>query len=427
MPVPLPRRSSSSIARFPRLSVTLATAVLTVAAAVPAIAQAPEVTPPTGTIAFIEGRERIHTIEADGSGDTVVFGLQPDATSGIQAVAWRPDGQRLVFSSGHEELCSIWVADLYLMDPDGTDLSRLTNGPACAAMADLPVGTVRVTVANQTTDAAEFTIHAQGLEQAVGAAVEPGFQATYELTLRDLGPDTPQFIVVRNGDSVWFDAAVYADVEPGTTVDAGMITAGGDPFDTWGALSASWSRDGTRLAYQQGLGSLWQIPASAGPLDIGSPLFSGDASGTISATAPVFSPTDDRVLYHRYDTDPSTIDVGRADADRAGDAIVAATLVNGLDWLPDSSGFVASDSSTLLDSANLVLVDLASGAVTPLTRFTTGFAMWPTVSPDGRWVAYSYSPVPLDQAETMELRLHHIATGEERLLAVNGLNADWGP
>jgi hypothetical protein len=38
-------------------------------------------------------------------------------------------------------------------------------------MAELPLGTVRVTVANQTTDAAEFTIHAQGLEQAVGAAV----------------------------------------------------------------------------------------------------------------------------------------------------------------------------------------------------------------------------------------------------------------
>jgi hypothetical protein len=294
-------------------------------------------------------------------------------------------------------------------------------------MTDLPTGSVRVTIANQTADLGEFTIHAQGLEQAVGATVDPGFQATFELTLRDLGDDTPQFIVVRNGDSVWFDAAVYADVLPGTSVDAGILTAAGDPFDTWGALSASWSHDGTRLAYQQGLGSPWQIQASAGPLEIGSPLFAPDVNGTISMTTPTFSPTDDRVLYHRYDTDPATIDLGRADADRAGDAVVAATLVNGLDWLPDGSGFIASDSSALLDSANLVLADLATGSITPLTAFTDGFAMWPTVSPDGAWVAYSYSPVPLDQAETMELRLHHIASGQERLLAANGLNADWGP
>jgi hypothetical protein len=72
-------------------------------------------------------------------------------------------------------------------------------------------------------------------------------------------------------------------------------------------------------------------------------------------------------------------------------------------------------------------VDLATGSVTALTSYRDGFAMWPTVSPDGAWVAYSYSPVSLDQTETMELRLHHIATGQERLLAANGVNADWGP
>lgn len=420
MRTPLPRSAVAT-------SLPLLVLALAGVAAAPTGAQAPQVPPPTGTLAFIEDRVRIHTIRADGSDDRVIFGLQPDATSGIQSVAWRPDGQRLAFASGHEESCSIWVSDLYLMDRDGTDVSRLTNGPACAGLADLPSGTVRVTIANQTTELSEFTIHAQGMEQAVGAAVEPGYQATFELSVRDLGPDTPQFVVVRNGDSVWFDAAVYADVEAGQTVDAGLLTAGGDPFDTWGALSASWSHDGTRLAYQQGLGSLWQIPASAGPLEIGSPLFATDVNGTISATSPVFSPTDDRVLYHHYDTDPATIDLGRADAERVGDAVLAATLVNGLDWLPDGSGFIASDSSTLLDSANLYLADLSTGSVTALTAYTDGFAMWPTVSPDGEWVAYSYSAVPLDQAETMELRLHHIATGQELLLAANGLNADWGP
>lgn len=394
----------------------------------PAIAGEPAVDPPTGRIAYVEDRMRIHVTAADGSDDRVVFGLPPDATSGIQAVAWRPDGERIAFASGHEEACSIWVSDLYLMAPDGTDLSRLTNGPACAAQADLPTGSVRLTIANQLSDVAEFTIHAQGLDAAVAAIIQPGFQSTFELTLHDLGSDTPQFVVVRSGDSSWFDPGVYADVTPDATVDAGVLTVGaGDAFDTWGALTASWSHDGTRLAYQQGQGSLWQIAASAGRLDIGKPLLDPAVNGTISATSPALSPVDDRVLYQRFDQDPSTIDVARIDGARVGDPVVAVTLAHGLDWLPDGRGFVASDSSALLESASLFRADLETGSLTRLTSDPAGFAMWPSVSPDGQWVAYSHSPVPLDQATTMELRLHHLATGQELLLAANGLDPDWGP
>ena len=33
-----------------------------------------------------------------------------------------------------------------------------------------------------------------------------------------------------------------------------------------------------------------------------------------------------------------------------------------------------------------------------ITSVGTGLALWPTVSPDGRFVAYGYSPVPLAEA-----------------------------
>ena len=414
--------------RRPLASRAVPTAVVILAVVGLAPSVAAQATPePDGTIAFIEDRVRIHTIRADGSDDRVVFGLTPEATSGIQGVAWRPDGQRLAFASGHEELCSIWLSDVYLMDRDGTDLTRLTNGPACADIGGLPTGTVRVTVANTLTEPAQILLHAQGLEMAQAAEVAPGTRSTFVLPVHDLGPDSPQFVVASDGGSTWFDPAFFADVRAGETTDVFNITIGTDVFDALGALSVSWSFDGTRLAYQQGLGSLWQIPAAAGPLEIGTTLFDADASAPMSATTPTWSPTDDRILYQRYDTTPTTIDLGRADGDRAGDPILTATLVNGIDWLPDGSGFIASDSSAMVENANLVLADLRTGAVTPITGYESGFAIWPTVSPDGLFVAYSYSPVPLDEATALELHVRHLATGVDRVVVANALNPDWGP
>lgn len=49
------------------------------------------------------------------------------------------------------------------------------------------------------------------------------------------------------------------------------------------------------------------------------------------------------------------------------------------------------------------------------------------MSPDGAWVAYSYSPVPLEEATALELHVRHIATGQDLVIAANGLNPDWGP
>jgi Tol biopolymer transport system component len=104
--------------------------------------------------------------------------------------------------------------------------------------------------------------------------------------------------------------------------------------------------------------------------------------------------------------------------------LVEATLVNGISWFSDGSGFIASDSATLLDSADLYLYDFETQKAGRLTS-GDGFAVWPSVSPDGASVAYTYSGLALSETTSTELRIRDIATGDERALVVNGLSPDW--
>ena len=63
-------------------------------------------------------------------------------------LAWRPDGRELAFSSEHEEACSLYESDVYAIGYDGAGYRRVTNSPACAALAGLPKGSVKVNVTN---------------------------------------------------------------------------------------------------------------------------------------------------------------------------------------------------------------------------------------------------------------------------------------
>jgi TolB protein len=63
-------------------------------------------------------------------------------------LAWRPDGRELAFSSGHEQACSWYDSDVYVIGYDGAGYRRVTNSPACAVLATLPKGSVTVNVTN---------------------------------------------------------------------------------------------------------------------------------------------------------------------------------------------------------------------------------------------------------------------------------------
>jgi TolB protein len=46
-------------------------------------------------------------------------------------LAWRPDGPELAFSSQHEQDCSWYDSDVYVIGYDGAGYRRITNAPAC--------------------------------------------------------------------------------------------------------------------------------------------------------------------------------------------------------------------------------------------------------------------------------------------------------
>src|SRR5512136_3247787 len=109
-----------------------------------------------GTIAYVQmSTQDIHTISPDGTGDQVLW-TNP-GLSGMKSVmylAWRPDGRELAFSSEHEAACSWFGSDVYAIGYNGAGYRRITNSPACAALAGLPKGSVTVNVNNSTGELA---------------------------------------------------------------------------------------------------------------------------------------------------------------------------------------------------------------------------------------------------------------------------------
>jgi hypothetical protein len=106
-----------------------------------------------GIIAYVRrSTHDIHVISPDGSGDRVLWTApHPLALWAAQDLAWRPDGGELAFSSEHEETCSWYQSDVYAIRYNGTGYRRVTNSPACAALASLPKGSVAVNFTNLTS------------------------------------------------------------------------------------------------------------------------------------------------------------------------------------------------------------------------------------------------------------------------------------
>ena len=116
-----------------------------------------------GTIAYItnDGLE-IRLSEPDGSNDRSLWKAPPNTVYGISSVSWRPDGSMLAFTSGHENICSLWHADIYVIFPNGAGLRRVTNNPDCERLLNYPLGTVSFIVENQLAGVSDFIIYIQG-------------------------------------------------------------------------------------------------------------------------------------------------------------------------------------------------------------------------------------------------------------------------
>jgi hypothetical protein len=103
------------------------------------------------------------------------------------------------------------------LDRQTEGLRRVTNAPACAALASFPKGTVTGGVQN-LTGGGPFFVYVQGAPGVQMATVAPGSTTMVTFNdVADLGSDV-QIAVVMEGLNHWIAPIAAADVQPGQTI-----------------------------------------------------------------------------------------------------------------------------------------------------------------------------------------------------------------
>ena len=287
-------------------------------------------------------------------------GLPRQLTAGV---AWEadpavaPDGRMVAYASEAENNVDVWVVDAH-----GGDPLRLTDGPAIdrapawfpdgSAVAYLSIGDGRPAIRKVPRLGGQS-------ELLVADATDPA-----------ISPDGTRIAFARPGARG--EARIF--VAPLSDPEAArMVSADGD--GVWNHEQPAWSPDGTRLAYAA-QNDLWVVPADGGSARRLTSDGEYDRDPAWSA--------DGRFVYFSSFRE-GTLALWRVPA-RGGPAS-RVTLGTG----PESQPTLSADGtrlaySTLLDTADLVVHDLASG-----TEFRIGDLRdeeSPVFAPDGRSVVF---------------------------------------
>lgn len=386
-----------------------------------------------GTIAYVRGGAEIHLIEPDGSRDRLIWTHpRPDTaeTLGINGLAWRPDGQEIAFTSGHEAQYSIYQSDIYAIRPDGSGLRKITNPPSHDENAHFPKGNVQVTLRNSgpgplAAPSNFFIVYMAGATEPQSVALAPGASRTVMFqSVADFG-NLPQPVVAIFGKSRWFIPGV--DVQAGRTVQAGPLNIIGSGLQNFGAFGVAWRSDGTELSY--GLGNcagLFRVPANPAP---GShqdqPMLSGTNSTNVCTWdwGPTPS-TANKVLMGGGLLDPNVYLATEGGATR-GERLVGGgptDLLLEVEWLPDASGFLFSLSTG--SAANLYKYSFATKEATQLTRFDGEFIRSFSIAPDGQSVVFERAGQ--FRGGDADLWVMRTDGSDMRLLVKNGSSPSWG-
>jgi TolB protein len=386
----------------------------------------------------VRGGKEIRIVESDGTNDRRLWAhpLPEHAEhQGIVGLAWRPDGQELAFSSGHEAAHSLFQSDLYAIRPDGTGLRRITNPPARDALGRFPKGKVSLTVRNGPANVGAgggdnknvFVVYVAGAAEPQTATVPPGHAQTLTFDdVADFGDGVAQPVVAINGPFRWF--APGADVRAGAGGGAAeaVLDLQGPGVRDLGAFAPLWRHDGKRIGYWAG--RLWSVPADAKPgASNPEPLMAGDDPPTVTAWD--WGPTAalaDQILYAGSVAEAmisGEYAIYRTKAGAAGrgeklcdyrDAQADETVsFAGLAWLPDGTGFLFAKESTRsaleTDASGVMSVkkhagsslhrfDFAGKKVTLVKEFPGKAVRSLAVSPDGRAVVLEFGTPMEDRA-----------------------------
>jgi hypothetical protein len=355
-----------------------------------------------GIIAYVErSTYDIRVISPDGAGDRVLWDAPEPAGRPFPPydLAWRPDGRELAFSSDHEETCSYYESDVYAIGYDGTGYRRVTNSPACAALAGLPKGSVTVNVTNLAGPFAYVYVQgAPGIKSAQSGTM------TFD-NVADFGPGVLQpavgIYVSGSGEERTEGYPPYADVQPNQTVSGGTLNIPGISVLSFGAGQVSWNADGSALAYgMRTSSSIKQIPASPPYGSTGQPLpVVQHAAPNLVAWGPDAGHSD-LYLYSSKD-DVIYLDVAgiylNTLADPSGgtmlvpiNAYYGAEVVFDIEWLPDASGFLFTkryiDLGTFTD---IFEYNFGTHQITRLTQLPDDqAARGISISPDGQQIVF---------------------------------------
>ena len=394
---------------------------------------------PIGAIAYIRNSTEIRLIDSNGKNDRRLW-TDPEIKEslGLNDVAWRPDGKELAFSSAHEALFSIYHADIYSIQPDGSGFRRITNSPSKRDFAKYKKGSVTLTVRNnqytfQQSNASSgvFFVTMAGAEDPQMVTVAPGSSKTITFkSVADFGK-TAQGIVAISGNFRWVMPGT--DVVAGTIIKAPDLIISGNGFEYFGAFRPSWKQDGSRISYRDGVCLIKSISSHPPEGEFQyTPMFKDkNPMGTCSWD---YGPTvalADQIIYTENGGENSGIFIMKEGGSHNPPtkltqfADIQYQILHDLKWLPDGSGFLYSTVNLYRDAANIFWYDMKSKQTKQITQLKGEFARRFCVSPSGKWIVYERAKTN-DEDKDVDLWIMRMDGKGEKLLVKNGLCPSWG-
>jgi Tol biopolymer transport system component len=196
-----------------------------------------------------DGGSRIEAVEPDGSDRRVVFDGEP---ARIAQIAWSPDGSRIAYLNPIADERGIYVANA-----DGSDVSRLTDGPNDAWPSWSPDGT-RIVFSSSRDDASIDRCTPAGADFACPTDIY-AMDADGSNVTRLTSDPAPEYQPAwsPDGGRIAFVRTVHHET-PGEIFDAPAIftmapDGGGvaqvSSGDGGSDFSPSWAADGSQIAF----------------------------------------------------------------------------------------------------------------------------------------------------------------------------------
>ena len=391
-----------------------------------------------GKIAYIKNENQIRTIHPDGSNDKLLW-THKDAkpNMGLFDLAWSPDGKQLAFSSAHAAAASVYHADIFLINADGSGYRKLTNAPLHEHLNKYPKGSVTVTVRNnqysfQTSNASSgvFMVYIVGADLPQQITLPPGSAKTITFkNVADFGKKA-QAIVVMSGKFRWFMPGT--DVVAGKTIKAPDMLVSGDGIDMFGAFRPVWKSDGSRISFRNGMCMISSVPLTIADGDfIHDPMFADKQPfGACTWDWGPTKETVDQVIYTDNNGDASSIYLLKEKGKHPGQfltqfANIQYQILQDLHWLPDGSGLLYSTPNLFRDASNIYKYDLKTKKTTQVTKLNGSFARNFSVSPDGQWIVFERAPT-LNEYRNIDLWMIKTDGSSMKLLIKDAQNPSWG-